>query len=218
MPDPNSDWHHRSHDPRRLALTISCQLESIQRRAFDSLRLVVELDLSWNQLKRVPLVQLHHLSLLRRLSMRGNPLGALDERTFELEEREIQPGEPDREQPRSELDRLVETYPELVRTWARQGQTTGLAEAELELLERAFDLLDEPQSELDSLTGSEQSASSGNEGAKLQLGRHCCSLGSHFLQLQELDFGRCQLSYIKWTTFEQLEQLKRLWLDGNQLR
>lgn len=44
------------------------------------------------------------------------------------------------------------------------------------------------------------------------------SLGSNFVHLQELDFGQCQLHYIKWTTFERLSSLKRLWLDGNKLR
>lgn len=43
-------------------------------------------------------------------------------------------------------------------------------------------------------------------------------LGGHFSQLQELDFGQCQLTYIKWSVFDQLDQLKRLHLDGNRLR
>ena len=37
-------------------------------------------------------------------------------------------------------------------------------------------------------------------------------------QLQELDLGECQISYIKWDTFRHLDSLKRLQLDGNRLR
>lgn len=41
---------------------------------------------------------------------------------------------------------------------------------------------------------------------------------SDLKQLQELDLGECQLTYIKWNTFARLSSLKRLQLDGNHLR
>lgn len=44
------------------------------------------------------------------------------------------------------------------------------------------------------------------------------AMGFYWRHLQELDLGQCQLTYIKWTTFEHLNELKRLYLDGNKLR
>lgn len=44
------------------------------------------------------------------------------------------------------------------------------------------------------------------------------SFAANFVHLQELDFGQCELHYVKWTAFEGLSSLKRLWLDGNKLR
>lgn len=148
------------------------------------------------------------LSLLRRLNMRGNPLGLLDELSFDGNSAPDSTALPGQQQ--ASLSSLVETFPELVRNYARQASQLKLKlnDSELELLERALDELDEPALDADRARLSE----------RRQLGRQCCSLGSYFGQLQELDFGRCSLSYIKWTTFEQLDQLKRLWLDGNKLR
>lgn len=135
--------------------------------------------------------------------MRGNPLGSLDELTYDgnslAQDQEVAP---------SSLAALVETFPDLVRSYARQANQLKLDDAELAQLDQALDQLDQPGLDMERgrLTG------------RRQLGRPCCSLGTHFGQLQELDLGHCSLTYIKWTSFEQLDQLKRLWLDGNKLR
>lgn len=59
-------------------------MKDIHARAFDNLRLLVELDLSWNLLTVVPLDSLKDRKLLRKLSMRGNPLKMLDRSTLRI--------------------------------------------------------------------------------------------------------------------------------------
>ncbi|CAA3006436.1 Leucine-rich repeat-containing protein 26 [Olea europaea subsp. europaea] len=102
---------------------VSCKLARVHLRAFEHLKLVVELDFARNQLDSIPLYQMRHLALLRRLSMRGNPLRALDEATLQ--------GGPTPETQRThtnttetrhdDLIRLYETYPDLARALSRQA-------------------------------------------------------------------------------------------------
>lgn len=104
-------------------------MESIHLRAFDNLKLIVELDFSWNKLNFIPLPQMKHLTLLRRLSMRGNPLLELTEATLAggvaADNRPNigtrSPANNNRASTlRANMSRLVETYPELMRHLVRQ--------------------------------------------------------------------------------------------------
>lgn len=238
-------------------------MESIDARSFDNLKLIVELDFSWNKLGFVPLPQIKHLALMRRLTMRGNPLYALDELTFSGGLSTAAPGNnnsPEQQrvnivQQRAEasdssqtrgiaidlrnMSRLYETYPELARSFVRQrlqsldpsddnnliikgrGQKVAAPDdAELEMLQHIV-LLNEPDGEFQAMDSVEHldgpmDGGDGIENASKYSGT--TMLGDHFNQLQELDFGQCKLNYIKWTTLEHLNQLKRLLLDGNQLR
>lgn len=70
---------------------------------------------------------------------------------------------------------------------------------------------------LDSDNSLNQQASLTNSNNNNQAQDEYSSLGNLFKHLQELDFGHCQLKYIKWTTLKNLNQLKRLLLDGNHL-
>lgn len=205
---------------------------------------MVELDLSWNKLSLVPLAQISHLKLMRRFTMRGNPLRRLDESSFSLAATARQPAsQPKRPNSAIEpknltlLSRFVETYPNLARTLARSAHKTngnGLILNELDGSEAEveFAATDDPMlAELQRLAAAASPESSDDQADEItdtneidsdsqtsDLIGDDGSIGHHLSQLQELDFGQCQLEYIKWTSFRQLDQLKRLYLDGNQLR
>lgn len=295
----------------------SCQLQTIDEAAFENLKLVVELDLSWNRLQFVPLHQIGRMSLLRKFSMRGNPLNSLTEATFIVapsssssssspsskeftSDRTVNLAtdhESSSSSSASNLSRLYETYPILARSLLlahkRAAPTDSdkdndnaagsfvIEQMDVELLEsivRQHEEISEGNEDGDSDTdgdnyddgdklvgaanpdrtvgGSERAAdfiapaptaranelnqrskrtSTRGRGRRIRgksersprVGRSNSNsnsnsisngLGKHFDQLQELDFGRCQLTYIKWSVFDRLDQLKRLHLDGNQLR
>lgn len=266
-------------------------MESIHLRAFDKLKLVVELDFSWNKLNFVPVAQMRQLGLLRRLTMRGNPLYALNETT--ITDRHSLNGIT-KQQPSSastikstpspsagffswhsqqatgserwpsdelegpifdNMNRLFETYPELVRNLVHQytsfqinqennrspiknNHSNGkngankLATLELKVMQT---LLQQDQSskptdstlplqEINDVESDLLDNSAGSNWNDLDysdnnnLSATSTQFGVFFSQLQELDFGQCKLSYIKWTVFEHFNQLKRLYLDGNHLR
>lgn len=132
--------------------------------------------------------------------MRGNPLGALTEATFNVSNSTSGPGLPSEETSQRKatlnLDRLLESYPSL-------RELLNL-ELQPEVGEESNSVLD-ATGELDEPEGSEEPSGT-------------LSLGGLFKHLQELDFGHCHLQYIKWTTLKNLNQLKRLLLDNNQLR
>lgn len=215
----------------------SCRLESIDLNAFDRLSLVVELDLSWNQLARVPLPQTSHLSLMRRFSMRGNPLRQLDELTLSLEMSKTtnrQANKVRSQDPNATLlSPFVENYPDLARSLVdANSEAKGRNEIpsqpqlanwrlDMQLMENlsrlSRDSFLEPTQE-ESADETENEIESDSQADNSIEREDPTSIGSHFVQLQELDFGRCQLRYIRWTTLRRLDQLKRLYLDGNQLR
>lgn len=295
-----------------------CQLDRIQLDAFAKLKLVVELDLSWNKLDLIPMQTMRDLSLMRRFTMRGNPLKKLDEFSFGYNIEH-----PDdhtksihltinsllKNQSKKQLDaihklytkenlnmlnRFVETYPGLARYLVNQQQQTTsdtsnlplfdndkwlndetsksilhnqllqialkqlIREANLTLssktselataadldankliLEDDLELATSMDNEIDINPSSDDSSNEtfeadlseqnsieiANANANLQPGKSSNqnqhqfkSMGFYWKHLQELDFGQCQLTYIKWTTFENLNELKRLFLDGNKLR
>lgn len=274
---------------------------------------MVELDFSWNRLQFVPLAQIGRMSLLRKLSMRGNPLKSLTESTFSTQRAaptllgsDDLAADPAQEQrapaAATNLSRLYESFPGLARALlrrqpllaqrkspssssaggksnddddsfiieqmelevlesiVRQHEQIGAAddaEAEADADETVADDSSELENDIDAnsqddnssddrraksarpanreadfarpgaaneLDRAEKGASSAQRRAKSRSLSSASSsasakgLGGHFSQLQELDFGRCQLTYIKWSVFDQLDQLKRLHLDGNQLR
>lgn len=270
--------------------TESCQLSSIDGQAFDNLKLIVELDFSWNKLSYVPVPQMRKLRLLRRLSMRGNPLGQLTDLTLAGGLQSRRPLSGDKGQASQEqqqaatvtgspslsssasfssqlseaaqrqlanMSRLLETYPELFS--AQQEGTAGSsahhdAQTDSQFVLERF--AEEPQREAlvwwlqnqsptrrvneepaeefvaeDELDNSASDASNDASAAeqennneqvtaredKLQLAARHVRL-SQFEQLQELDFGHCHLSYIQAAVLADLASLKRLLLDGNQLR
>lgn len=278
-------------------------METIEAKAFDNLKLVVELDFAWNKLQFVPLPQIRQLTLLRRLTMRGNPLYTLDEFTLsggingwpsqvapvkaqtnnnpaeskESEEKEEKLTESGLNgATKRKLGRLFETYPKLARTIVRQrlqqlhldensmnenslsviikGSKDGtrifggsdpeeslfddLREFETlrSLIEQAEaaggtslldklggggtsedDTSEEPEEEQLEVSPSGNDSDNDNKSRQLEE-EFRTTFGAHFEQLQELDFGQCKLSYIKWNSFANLNQLKRLFLDGNHLR
>lgn len=67
-------------------------------------------------------------------------------------------------------------------------------------------------------TSLSQSQSQSQALRRLRRNKRLYSFSANFVHLQELDFGQCDLHYIKWTSFRGLSSLKRLWLDGNKLR
>lgn len=270
-------------------------MTEIHARAFHNLKLIVELDFSWNKLAYIPLPQIAHLTLLRRLSMRGNPLQVIDDLTLSggngtsspesqaesqakttttadigneisIEEETGGSGakNSDNEQAakfKTSVSRLFETYPELVKVLIGP-QLGGQAEVEelwnflldefedlraqyetnqsgVNLLLNEDQLLATSQSlstttisspfggdDLAEPRGSSSGASQSIYGDELDSRSDLASAESkdnvHSLgrlkQLQELDLGECQISYIKWDTFKHLNSLKRLQLDGNRLR
>lgn len=281
----------------------SCQLETIDGTAFENLKLVVELDFSWNRLQFVPLAEISRMSLLRKLSMRGNPLKSLTESTFtsssssadketlttsddetsNLVDQSNSNSNANANNNNNMMARLYETYPILAKSLllsfkrslsqqqplSSSGSSTIngedssfiIEQMELELLESIVrqheTSSDAPVEELDDNLGgggegeeegegnnddgigpADSLARTANELNQVSFASAASSLrsterrrrrrslvfesggglGSHFNQLQELDFGQCQLTYIKWSVFDQLDQLKRLHLDGNQLR
>lgn len=290
------------------------------------LKLVVELDLSWNKLTQIPLFAVQHFSLMRRFTMRGNPLRRLDESSFagwapsdQGTAGAAHPTNDGRLQPEpggqfanlsalaiqllakglpeltgSERDRLgiqlsgfLETYPTLANSlafhWGPGNQkpnsnklqlqhhpqqlelsplmetlrslvnmTMDLAKADIsndlisnnidvESLDSSNEADGDPSSEagleidpdssnhtatesdfdasdgslitLDPTDAANNNNKTGNQARK----SGSLAMGFYWRQLQELDFGECQLTYIKWTTFEHLHQLKRLFLDNNKL-
>lgn len=263
-------------------------MESIHSRAFDKLKLVVELDFSWNKLNFVPVAQIRQLSLLRRLTMRGNPLYALNETT--IADRQLQSSQSqwtskaNSQQPTTsspsggffrwrtgqaaiknertddelldgplfaEMNRLFETYPELVRSLVNQHtnfqldhanaiKTSNLRDkngadrlAALELKIMQALLQQDDSGEADSTAslqdvgveetdlidnGAQPPVDNELDGGANKLNSAPTQIGAYFPHLQELDFGQCKLNYIKWTVLEHFSQLKRLYLDGNQLR
>lgn len=321
-------------------------MEKVGEKAFENLKLVVELDFSWNKLKFVPLPQMRQLSLLRRLNMRGNPLFSLDEITlsgginnastksisgkgsnsdevaagrgngmkgvsvggekedeaeaeFEQKEAEKASFEANNVTLQKNLTRFYETYPKLARTIVllrlRSGSNSSSIEnsviikssgrsstrsnisngfglnflsdkvshefleqnlfeedsREFEILRALIERADEDSaarmttSLLDKIAsgGSDEGTDEEEEGEQLEVSpgnerqlddnsntgdgtyysgnqkqQRKQTFGTYFKQLQELDFGQCKLSYIKWTSFSHLKQLKRLLLDGNHLR
>lgn len=239
--------NHLLHSPPRNA-TNSCQMKRVHRRAFHNLKLIVELDFSRNLLRRIPVVQMGQLSLLRRLSMRGNPLQVLDELTLapdDEQEAEHGTGEPTGRPALSEnASRLYESYPELVRALLHPGQHRPLDQAASELAsslatEFGHTSADSPlasaaladEDDDSELAGSAWPLVAGPDealdgtpvgAAELQSAARPAATTAaslgRFKQLQELDLGECQLEYIKWDTFKRLDSLKRLQLDGNKLR
>lgn len=224
-------------------LADSCQLEMVDEKAFDKMKLVVELDFSWNKLKSIPLFQSKQLTLLRRLIMRGNPLFVLDERT--LANKQSPPNKPPSSNATLSLMlRFVETYPDLAKyllqiklgykfsgsdnmiiKTANSPSSGDHDDSEYELLQQVYNQLMENSnnfdgidqvSNLDSLIEAPQPMQNAIVPADQDWSE--LKLGKLFLHLQELDFGQCQLRYIKWTVLSNLSQLKRLLLDGNQLR
>lgn len=321
-------------------------MKKIQARAFENLKLVVELDFSWNKLKFVPLPQIRQLSLLRRLTMRGNPLYSLDEISLSGGINNIKTSKNDLDDDETtsrgnngggnkvsdgeksstfdnnsnnnnvtlekNLARFYETYPKLAKALVRlklrlrRGGSNNFAienstiiksrnssaksatngnfldykssndefleqslfedSREFEILQalierraddtmttKATSLLDkivpngavdegetvaeeeeeeaeaEPDEQLEVSPGYEHTQllddNSNNNGVeKVQPYSSTINteekqtFGAYFSQLQELDFGQCKLSYIKWTSLSHLNQLKRLLLDGNYLR
>lgn len=205
---------------------------------------MIELDLSWNTLTKVPLAQTSHLKLMRRFTMRGNPLGRLDRSTLELktnfaEIRPLKENIEDASENVTLLSRFVETYPELARALATKlssANSNVLDEAEesntsnqekfLQILRKlliGFERQQQQQQNHEGLYDQtepsneiEFDGSNENEVESQELSEEI-SIGSHFTQIQELDFGQCQLSYIEWSTLLRLNQLKRLFLDGNRL-
>lgn len=125
----------------------SCNLTQVHRRAFENLKLIVELDFSWNRLGSIPLPQTRHLTLLRRLSMRGNPLLRLDDVTLfgglptatvrhhHHQQHSSSSGRhsssPSSVAFREQLARLHETYPELTRALIRTNDEGERANREL---------------------------------------------------------------------------------------
>ena len=253
-----SPVRHRTNGTNGTGLELSCQLSSINPEAFENLKMVVELDFSWNRLARVPIAQIRHLSLLRRLSLRGNPLGRLDELTMgpprPLAEASAAGGgtRPELGLARN-MSRLAETYPQLVRSvlrrieWSKSrvaavsesqeeaertssndGPLMGPTEGEmLESLKRIFGRQEAGGSSVggggelagnDLLAGSIDTLDQLDEALDKSRQTDLISFGRHFGHLQELDLGECKLSYISWTTLTHLSSLKRLLLDGNQLR
>lgn len=266
--------------PHQNSFELSCQMESIHLRAFDKLKLVVELDFSWNKLNFVPVPQIRQLSLLRRLTMRGNPLYALNETTIAarasgakqqpetsspsdgfLRWRSSQAATKNERLPDDELlegplfadmNRLFETYPELVRALVDQhtnfqmdhanaiktanrrdrNGVDRLAATDLKIMQALLQQ-DDSAGEADSATslqdvgvdetdlidnGAQSPADNELDGGANKLNTAPTQIGAYFPHLQELDFGQCKLNYIKWTVLEHFNQLKRLYLDGNQLR
>lgn len=305
-------------------------MEKVEPKAFENLKLVVELDFSWNKLKFVPLPQMRQLSLLRRLTMRGNPIFSLDEITLsgginranitssagsnsdytgkgtassggggeedeklwdldvdlEMEEKEGRSLEANNVTLRKKLARFYETYPKLARTLVRlrlrsesiensviiKGSGRNYSKSDISsgfglnylsdrdkvsqeqsfleqsLFEdaREFEILrglieqadrgsttvslldkivpgndDEEEEQLEVSPGNERQLDDNGsieDGGEQQQQLREQTFGTYFAQLQELDFGQCKLSYIKWTSLSHLKQLKRLLLDGNHLR
>jgi len=230
----------------------------------------VELDLAWNKLNAVPVPQMGHFALLRRLTMRGNPLHALDELALSgglnlsaakwaTNQTEADPSlaEPTGSAAGAELSanmsRLLETFPHLARSLAASRAQLGLGahaaalrallqldqeeaadeagaaddEEEEEAAESAVAAAEEaPASELRDELAESGFPQQGRRHQLASLGQPTAGRGpaaklsfaAHFKHLQELDFGHCKLTYIKWTALAHLVQLKRLLLDGNQLR
>lgn len=322
---------------------------------------MVELDLSWNNLERIPLQSMHDLNLMRRFSMRGNPLKQLDETTFGYLAKTTGSAGSHKTKPSPisiagldaktntlnigfnlnspDLDlnqlvafvqsqynakqsstsgnaklspisakqvnllrRFIETYPSLAKYLAASNSSVSQLSSKDQLIVQSpilfalkllirmdsnlqssmsskaksfagaesedpmnlvgdqdpdavgdnmgegieigdlngidLETIDESDgAELETETGSKPSeldeiqANSIAEGStnandltaqtnradadKRAMFKPMALLWKH---LQELDFGQCQLTYIKWTTFEHLNELKRLFLDGNLLR
>ena len=196
------------------------------------------------------------LRLLRRLSMRGNPLGSLTELQLtgglewpgggkdagQSEETNHNnnnafsnaAGQLGEQAARAlaNMSRLLETYPQL---FAANAAPTRYESAAQFASER---FADEPQREAlvwllrrqeaeashqlgDTYAPPPQQQQQQQQGAHsephLQL-RQTGNRLAHFEHLQELDFGHCHLSYIQASVLAQLHSLKRLLLDGNQLR
>lgn len=325
-------------------------MEKIQAKAFENLKLVVELDFSWNKLKSVPLPQIRQLSLLRRFTMRGNPLYSLDEISLsgginnikiskngsadgdEMSRGNNSIGDKVSDEEKSstpddnnnnnnvmlekKLARFYETYPKLAKALVRlrlrrrrdgsnnfttensmiiKSKNSSSKSAALSngnfldykamsndefldqslfedwrefeilraLIERAdatmttkttglFDKIapndafdegetsmavaEEAEAETEAETETEEQLevspgyehtqlddNSNNNGIERAVpysstNEQKQTFGAYFNQLQELDFGQCKLSYIKWTSLSHLNQLKRLLLDGNYLR
>lgn len=218
-------------------------MESIHLGAFENLKLIVELDFSWNKLTAIPVRQMSHLSLLRRLSMRGNPLGRLTtDETVTTNAKRGASGPADR------WARLVETYPELVRSLLKLADTnsfnainTGDSSDQTKVLQMLANLMhkvdteqvnegasdddddDDDANQLNGYPEEDQQEQQGensvdNEQTNGTDRKVAKPLSLYFKHLQELDLGQCKLTYIKWTTLANLNSLKRLYLDGNQLR
>lgn len=301
-------------------------MERIELEAFAKLKLVVELDLSWNKLDLIPLQTMRDLTLMRRFTMRGNPLKRLDESTFgyatmslgthaqsdtdlalaslknQFKQNNDFVGKLLYPNDLNTLSRFVETYPGLARYLTSQIMRNQHNKSNLnfwldklpvnlndtfksslrnqllqfalrfmvktanltklpnnnnnkEFLDVEFSAIDDdlevfnnenngieinlgdennelPESfeveisEENSIAGGANDvsanlmASNGKLAAqdKTQVQGSFRAMGFYWKHLQELDFGQCQLTYIKWTTFEHLNELKRLYLDGNILR
>lgn len=198
----------------------------MEARAFDKLKLVVEVDFSWNKLSFVPAPQLSHLSLLRRLSLRGNPLLAVDELSLSGGLKWPEAGKQSEQSVALNMSRLLETYPDFARAFLqRQLDADSLIKSGKRLNENENENENGPNSsalealnELVQQEAAELESQDSPDSWEKSPASFATSLGDHFGQLQELDLGQCKLSYIKWSCLQHLKQLKRLLLDGNRLR
>lgn len=241
--------------------------------AFEGLGLVVELDFSWNKLVALPLNATRHLRLLRKLSMRGNLLQAINDSTLGIaalytaasshrlaaDHREL-PEESQagglfgifsalaREPPAAragDAERrltarlLFEAFPDVARALAASSSSSSSSStnnkeradtsdaAFAELLAREISEIDERAAITDNRLYGElvEAPLDANEAAVVANSLHGAlegafprALGAYFPELQELDFGQCKLRYIAPESFEGLDKLKKLQLDGNELR
>lgn len=209
-------------------------METIHENAFDRLKLVVELDFSWNKLKSIPLFHWSQLILLRRLTLRGNPLITLTDKTFSAaaastkSDKNISNLEASNSSSSLLLSRFVETYPELANSLIQSMQAEGekFTSGKQEQLNADSDSLQLLEQIYNSQTGNKESNELQPDSELVETPEVALagselenqSLGSVFDQIQELDFGQCQLEYIRWTVLMNLKSLKRLLLDGNNLR
>ena len=171
---------------------------------------------------------MRRLTLLRRLSVRGNSLGVLVAATSDDAPLPAAPKTLE-----ANTSRLVESFPQVGRQLlqvlpaaSREFRALGAALAEPPPPPpKSRNSLEPPSqrqtdAELDATIDDDELPDEDTAPPQPSRRRNGPgeSLGDYFAHLQELDLGQCELHYIDWTLFRKLDSLKRLLLDGNKLR